>query len=130
MKLIVLLISVLNAQRTVKSQRCPGPDWELLLDPGTHCYKKLPHGYPWHMMEGQCRKQAPNARPVLPTSDRENELIVKMMNNTKGVWIHAKRDGKLIKGMKSSSRLKYNRMSAQTRRLISRPRNERRINQI
>merc|ERR1719285_189519 len=74
-------------------------------------------------MEGQCRKQAPNARPVLPTSDRENELIVKMMNNTKGVWIHAKRDGKLIKGMKSSSRLKYNRMSAQTRRLISRPRN-------
>ena len=83
MKLLLLLISVLNAQRTVKSQRCPGPDWELLLDPGTHCYKKLPHGYPWHMMEGQCRKQAPNARPVLPTSDRENELIVKMMNNTK-----------------------------------------------
>ena len=123
MKIVTVLFAACHAQRSVRSQRCPGPDWQLLLDPGTHCYKKLPHGYPWHMMEELCRKQAPHARPVLPTNDRENELIVKMMNNTKGVWIHAKRDGKLIKGMKSSSRLKYNRMSAQTRRAISRSRN-------
>ena len=132
-----------EAQRTVRSHRCPGPDWQLLLDPGTHCYKKLPHGYPRSVIELQvgvhsqalrkvssrnsgkkCKKHARHARPVLPMNDRENELVVDLMEGAKGIWIDAKRNGTNINRTRSSSRLPYNRMSAQTRRLISRPKNE------
>ena len=159
---LLLAMCGAEAQRTVRSHRCPGPDWQLLLDPGTHCYKKLPHGYPRSVIElklgvlklavyrgwaFEIPKKVSRTRSTCKTSSAD-----KWSRKRTRCWFDGRSQRDLdwcqerwnkyktdqVKGVrqrsfpivardtlaKSSSRLKYNRMSAQTRRLISRPKNE------
>ena len=84
----------------MKSSRCPTGQWNLLLDPGTSCYLKLKGRYTFEDAAIKCAEKHSKAKPALPKNDRENELLVEMLGNAKGVWLYAERKRNAIHGIR------------------------------